>query len=183
MELVNKTILNYLFNYPEMCIYGLINHKDHKIYVGYTANLPLALSRIIRDTKYSNNKLNKDWDKLEFAVLETVTDRKNLRIKYNQWIKEYSNKGWDLYKKQGQSNIPTYKLRIDLWMDESRWTKEDQLVYVRLITRRYKELTVGVFNDYDEAVRWSKDNYPNTTITQVIYAKNALTEEYLDSWK
>lgn len=176
---------NFLFqnliNYPDMCIYGLVNEIDKKIYLGYTSNLPLALSRIIKDSKYSNNKLNKDFKKLELIIVEKITDRKNLRLRCKSWVNEYSNNGWMLYKKE--TKLPTYKLRIDVYRDEARWTDEDLLVYVRLITRGYKELTVGVFSDYEEATIWSKENYPSNSINSIVYAKNALTQEFLDQWK
>lgn len=182
MDVINKILINYLINYPEMCIYGLINTKDRKIYLGYTSNLPLALARIVKDIKYSNNKLNKDAGKLELCILETITDKKNLRLRYKFHQNDYSNKGWLLYKRD--TKLPTYKLRIDIMANsDGEWSKES-LVGVKLITRGYKELTIGVFQRYEEAVEWSDAAYEDKeNIVNIVYASNKLTEKFLDKWK
>lgn len=165
-----------LFNYPEMCIYGLINSMDKKIYLGYTCNLPHALSRIIKELKYSNGKLKEDLNKLELIILEPIADRKNLRIKYKDYSNKYSNEGWILYRKDNYSNVPRYKLRIDI-IGVGETNNHDLIkVEVNLLTRRYKKVTVGVFNDIETATNWVMVNYPKTdNITNIVYAE--------DQWK
>lgn len=176
MEYSNRYLFIDLYDYPEMCIYGLINNVDKKIYLGYTVNLPQAISRIIKELKYSNNKLKGDVGNLELCVLETITDRKNLRIKYKEWCNKYSNEGWILYRKDNYSNIPRYKLRIDIIGVGESSKDEDIKVEVNLLTRRYKKLTVGVFKDYETANNWACENYPQwTNITNIVYAE--------DEWK
>ena len=170
MEIINKTLLGYLFNYPEMCIYGLINSKDHKIYIGYTSNLPSALSRIIKETKDSNNKLKHDWNKLELVILETITDRKNLRVRHKFYNNEYSNRGWVLYNKG--SNLTSYKLRLDAI---NNGVGKDLSIHVKLISRRYREIVVGIFNTHEEALNWCLTNYPdNSNITNIVYSDVSL---------
>jgi len=169
-------IISNLFNYPEMCIYGLINNTDKKIYLGYTVNLPQALSRIIKELKYSNGKLRDDLNKLELIIIEPITDRKNLRIKYKEYSNKYSNEGWILYRKDKYSNIPCYKLRIDVIGVGESSKDEDTKVEVNLLTRRYKKLTVGVFKDYVTAWDWALKNYPRwSNILNIVYAE--------DQWK
>ena len=170
MEYSNGNLLINLFNYPELCIYGLINSKDHKIYIGYTTNLPSALSRIIKETKYSNNKLKQDWNKLELIILETITDRKNLRVRHRFYNNDYSNKGWMLYNKN--SNLTSYKLRIDVM---NNGIGKDLNVQVKLISRRYREIVVGIFNTYEEASNWCLTNYPDySNIVNIVYSDLSL---------
>lgn len=164
MENSNTNLLVNLFNYPDMCVFGLINSKDHKIYLGYTINLPQALARIIKETKLSNNKLNNDWNKLELVILETFTDRSNLRVRHKWYFNEYSNKGWMFYNKI--SNSTRYKLRLDIVSDKGL----DYKVKVKLLTRRYKEVVVGVFDTYEDAKAWSSIHYPDSNnITNIVY--------------
>jgi hypothetical protein len=178
MELINKTLFNYLINYPEMCIYALINQKEQKIYLGYTTNLPGALARIIKDLKYSNNKLKNDLDKLTFGIIETITDRKNLRLRYKFHQNEYSNDGWMLYRKDNK--LPNYKLRIDVLGEDGLHTTDHTKVFVKLRTRGGSEVIIGVFSDFNDASEWAYNTYTDkSNISNIVYANNELTQEYL----
>ena len=159
----NREILINLFNYPEMCVFGLINTQNKNIYLSYTINLPLALARIIKEIKNSNNKLKKDWDKLELVILETVTDRSNLKVRYKAYCDEYSNNGWVFYNKI--SNLVNYKIRHEIVTIEGKVK-----VQVKLLNRRYKEIVVGTFDTYEDAMKWSTVNYPDSNnIINIVY--------------
>lgn len=165
MENSNSNLLVNLFNYPDMCVFGLINSQDHKIYLGYTINLSQALARIIKETKSSNNKLKQDWNKLELIILSDITDRNNLRVRHKLYFNEYSNKGWVFYNKI--SNVTRYKLRLKVVFEE--YNKEPK-VHVKLLTRRYKEIPVGVFETMEAAKTWCDVYYPDSNnITNIIY--------------
>lgn len=175
-------LIKDLFNYPEMCVYGLVNDTDKRIYLGFTSNLPLALSRIIKDLKYSNGKLKNDLDKLELIILESITDRNNLRVRYRVHQTEYSNKGWMLYRRDNK--LPNYKLRIDVVKASDGYIQKDYQVHIKLATRAGKELIVGAFSNYPDALEWANGAYEDkNNIINIVYADNELTKKYLNKWK
>lgn len=160
---------------PKQCIYGLINNTDKRIFLGYSTNIVTALGRLIN---YSNNLFKDDLDKLELIVIEPIKNSNDLRLKLKYWFKEYSNKGFLFYKKP--INLPSYKLRIDLMADFRNVKEGNYLCYVKLISRRYRELTVGVFNTYGEAELFCKKYYINGQVNNIIYSNNKLSKEYLN---
>jgi hypothetical protein len=178
----NLDLLITLYNIPEMCIFGFADSTNKKIYISYSSNLPSALARIIKDIKYSNSKLKKDIAYLDFWVLEKVTDRKNLRLRYKFYQNKYSNEGWMLYKRDNK--LPNYKLRIDVVKASDGCMERDYQVHIKLATRAGKELIVGVFSNYPDALEWANGAYEDkNNIINIVYADNELTKKCLNKWK
>lgn len=178
MELFDPYLLDNLVHLPDMCIYGFINEDDKKIYIGHTYDLLLALHRNLKEIKYSNHPCKRDLKKLKFIIIETLNTRKKSHIRHQYWINDYSNKGYRLYRRY---KACSFKLRIDLLADFRYQGYAKYLFYVKLLTKRYKELTVGVFDNIKETESFVSDNYKS--IDNIIYSDNALTKEYLNIHK
>lgn len=166
-------LISELIKLPSMCIYALINQPEKKIYLGFTTNIVTALGRITKDIKYSNEELNN----LPFVIIESPKDRINLYARFNYWYNYYSNKGYLFYNKN-KPKLPIYKVRIDLMSDFRLKYETSALCYVKLVTRGYKELIVGIFKDYETAQEWTALNYSNGEVNKIVYSNNDLTKDY-----
>lgn len=169
----NKDLINTLSQLPNMCVFALVNEKDKKIFIGKTTNLVTYLGRLINECQYSNKELLT----LPFIILESITDKPNLYVRFNYWINYYSNKGYLIYKKPKYRL--NYKLRIDLMGDFRMQYEARHLFYVKILSRRYRELVIGVFDKIYDAEAFIADNYPNG-IESVVYSSNSLTKEYFN---
>lgn len=154
-----------LIKLPKKCVYGLFNYKDKKVYIGYSSNIFFTLSRLI-----SSNTLKEDWSLLELKILESFDSSNSLRIRYQYWSKYYSNQGFSLYRKY---KAVQYKLREEIIRDLNGRIHFS----VKLISKGYKEILVGVFNDHTEMKEFVKTNYSN--IDAIVYADNELTKRYV----
>lgn len=163
-----------LINLPNRCIYGLFNEKDQRVYIGFTNNIIVTLPRLINDIKYSNNLLKQDIQLLEFRIIETLEDKNALRIRYQYWVREYSNKGYQLYR---DYKAVEYKLSIDIIKNPFVQAHTDYLFGVKLVSRGYNERIVGIFRTMVDADAFVSSHY--RTIDNIIYADNELTRDYL----
>lgn len=162
-------ILKELSNLPSRCIYGLFNDVDKKVYIGYTNNTIASIYSNISNLKYSN----KDFNNLEFRVIEIIDTTHRLRIRYQFWSDYYSNIGWIMYRNYKAIN---YRIKIDVGEDFLKG-RTNYYVYAKLVSRGYKELIVGVFEDFEKCNMFVVDKYSN--ITDIIYSDNSLTNEYM----
>jgi tRNA splicing endonuclease len=103
-------------------------------------------------------------------------------VRYKVYQTEYSNKGWILYRRDNK--LPNYKLRIDVIQATDGYSWKDYKAHVKLATRAGKELTVGIFTDYETAREWASKSYPqDSNISNIVYASNELSKKYLNQWK
>jgi len=163
-----------LVNLPTKCIYGLFNDLDKKVYIGHTSNLLRSIYSNINNLKYSNI----DFNRLQFRIIEGIEDSDRLRIRYQYWVSDYSNKGWIMYR---DYKAIQYKVRIDIRNDETKGYNAKYLLYVKLVSRGYKELIVGVFDNLEECNKFIELNYSN--INDIVYSNNELTKKYRKSLK
>jgi len=169
--------LQELKSLPDCCIYGLINKADKKIYIGYSYDILSALSRNIKDFKYSNHPAKADFDKLEFIILETVKDRSSIRFRYAYWYESYKSMGYSFYRDYKGSK---FRVKIDVGMDFRSEGGTTYLVYVKLVNSRYKEFIVGVFSGIQGAKEFVRNKYQDKNIvTSIEYASNDLTRLYV----
>ncbi len=154
---------------PDKCVYGLFNDQGKKVYIGYSNNTPKTLCNNLLDLKYSN----KDFNLLEFKIIEAIEDSNRLKVRYEYWVSHYSNEGWEMYR---NFKAVQYKLRIEVKNDELVKGGGNVLIYVKLVSRGYREVVVGVFDDLDECNKFVADNYSN--IIDVIFCSNELTIKY-----
>jgi len=171
--LFDPNLMDNLLHLPEMCIFGLVNESGKKIFIGYTINIVTSLSKLIKEYKSSNKELFK----LPLIIIEKITDKHNLLVRYNYWCKYYSNKGYLLYKKP--ANRVNFKIRIDLSKDFRMLKHTRHLFYVKILSRRYREHIIGVFDKIYDAEAFIADKYPNG-IDDIIYSNNNLTKEYMN---
>lgn len=173
IKLFDPFLIDNLAHLPDMCIFGLINEKDKKIFIGKTRNIVTYLSRLIKEYKYSNKELLK----LPLIIIETITDKPNLWVRYNYWVNYYSNEGYLIYNK------PRYrincKLRIDLSKDFRMLKHTRHLFYVKIVSRHYKEHIIGVFDKIYDAESFISREY-NNGIDNIVYSNNNLTKEYME---
>lgn len=174
--LFDPTIMDNLNHLPEMCIFGLVNEDNKVIFIYRTTNIVTALSRIVKEYKYRNKNILK----LPLVIIETITDKNNLWVRYNYWDKYYSNAGYIVANKC-KYNIQ-YKLRKQIMGDFRRKYDRVPLFYVKLISRRYKEVVVGVFDNNDETEAFINKHYSNG-IDNIVYSNNSLTREYCETIK
>lgn len=174
LKLYDPFIVDNLFHLPEMCIFGLINEENKLIMIYRTKNIVTALARIINEYKYSNKTLLK-YSKL--VIIEEIKDPNNLWVRYSFWNKEYSNKGYIIGNKC-RYNI-RYKLRKQILRDFRRKYDTHPLFYVKVVSSRYKEIVVGVFDKVDDMDAFITEFYPhNGLINNIVYSNNRLTKEY-----
>jgi hypothetical protein len=173
-------LIRELDNLPLISIYGFFNETDKKVYIGYAFDTGIALYRNIRELKYSSLLEKGDYDKLEFRIIETLTTRKDIRLRYQYWIEHYSNTGWDMYRSY---KAIEFKLSIDVIGDWTHPGTTKVLFRVRLINRRGSKRVVGVFNSQSDMDGFISKYYSNIDgkITCVTLADNDLTREYLNS--
>lgn len=165
-------LFTQLISLPEKCIYAFFNHEDKKVYVGYSSNILRSLYSNFNGIKYSNMK--DDINKLSFSVLEEVVDTDRLRIRYQFWSDHYSNIGYGLYRNY---KAVGYKARIDVQEEPGKGKLANYKFIVKLISRGYRELIVGIFDDLSEANKFISLHYSN--VNDIIYSDNELTNNYL----
>lgn len=161
-----------LANLPSKCIYGLFNDLDKKVYIGHTNNLLRSLYSNIESLKYSNI----DFNKLDFRIIETIVDSARLRIRYQYWVSDYSNRGWTMYRNY---KAISYRVKVEVLNDVTKVNGKKYYFYVKLVSRGYKELIVGVFDAIDECNEFVSLNYSN--ICDIVYSDNELTNLYRKS--
>ncbi len=171
--LYDPFILNDLVDMPEMCVFGLVNIDTKSILIYRTTNIVTSLSRIIKEYKYSNNRILKNF---ELIIIEKIEDPNNLWVRYNFWTNEYSNRGYVIHNKC-RYNIK-YKLRKQILGDFRMKYNTRPLFYVKVVSRRYKEVTVGVFDNVIDMDAFTNTYYPSDIILNIEYSNNDLTKEY-----
>lgn len=167
------SLLQELDNLPLISIYGFFNETDKKVYIGYAFDTISALYRNIRDLKYSNT----DYNKLEFRIIETLHTRKDIRLRYQYWIDQYSNMGWGMYRSY---KAIEFKLSTDIIRDWRYPLGTKCLFRVRLISRRQSKRVVGVFKNQSDMDGFISQYYSNGRIVSVVVSDNDLTKEYLN---
>jgi hypothetical protein len=172
IELFDPYLINDLVQLSEMCVFGLVNEETKAILIYRTTNIVTSLSRIIREYRYSNKNILK----LNLIIIETITDKANLWVRYNYWTKYYSNNGFNLMNKS-RYNIK-YKLRKQILGDFRMKTNVRALFYVKVVSRRHKEVVVGVFDKVSEMDQFTAQYYPDGLIENITYSSNSLTSEY-----
>jgi hypothetical protein len=163
-----RNIIETMLDMPPMGIYGLI--YGSKIHLFYTSNIVTALGRILNNGNYRNYIL---------VLIEEITDKNKLRLRYSFNVKEYSNNGFDIINKPKYNT--KYKLRIDVLKDFRIKQGPSILVYVKACCRSRRELIVGVFKTLPEAHEFTDMFYAGNIVTDIIYASNDLTKEYINA--
>lgn len=171
--LYDPFMIDNLVHLPEMCVFGLINEESKIVLIYRTTNIVTSLARVIRDYKYSNKNILKNF---KLIIIEKIEDSNNLWIKYNFWVNEYSNKGYTVYNRSKYKM--RYKLRKQILGDFRTRNELGVLFYVKVVSSRYKEVIVGIFDKVSDMDAFTDTYYPGGLILHLEYAKNSITKEY-----
>jgi hypothetical protein len=171
--LYDPNMIDNLAHLPEMCIFGLINNDNKSILIYRTKNIVTSLSRIIKEYKYSNKKILRDF---KLIIIEKIDDPNNLWIRYNFHNDQYSNKGYIVHNRC-RYNI-RYRLRKQILGDFRMKYDKRHLFYVKIVSRRNKEIVVGIFDNVPDMDRFTETHYPDGLILNIEYANNNITKEY-----
>lgn len=172
--LFDPTIIDNLAHLPEMCIFGLINNDTRSILIFRSKNIVTTLSRIIKEYKYSNKNILKDF---KLIIIEKINDPDNLWIRYNFWNDHYSNNDYIVHNRCKYKI--RYKLRKQILGDFRMTYDKRHLFYVKVVSRRNKEIVVGIFDSVSDMDEFTSKFYPNGVIDNITYSVNSLTKEYI----
>lgn len=164
----SNNIWNQIKSLPKQGIFYLCNKETKSVYIGYSSNIPNAIIKLL-------NNSNK-FDGYYFDTLEIVTDKKNLRIRCQYFKDLYSNMGYTLINNNRVSNR---KLVIKVLEDFRSLGVGKFLFYVKIVSKGYGAITVGVFQHGSESELFVAQKY-NNGVVDIIYANNDLTKEFLN---
>jgi hypothetical protein len=160
-----------LLNYSKPGIWGFFNEKDKRFFISHSNNILAAVSRNIsqiQDKSHSCRKLIRDLPNLNFVMLVQDTDEsmspKNRKIRAQELTQAFIAKGYTSYSNK---LVVAYKIRTVI--------TTDYLIQVQLVNKRNDKIVVGVFDKLDLAESFISTNYPNNTVSKVIYSDNNLT--------
>lgn len=172
--LYDPFLIDNLAHLPEMCIFGLVNNETKTMLIYRTKNIVTALARIVKEYKYSNKKILRDF---KLIIIEKIEDPNNLWVRYNFWTNEYSsNRGYIIHNRC-KYNIK-YKLRKQILADFRMKSNVRALFYVKVVSRRHKEVIVGIFDKVEDMDSFVETFYPSGLILNIEYSNNELTKEY-----
>jgi hypothetical protein len=156
-------------------IYCLINESKKRVYISYSKDIITSLSRIVRDIRSKNviyKQLIKDVRGLEFLLLEDINiydSEIDVCTKLDYFITLYKQLGYELYNDKYKLQKFKVSLEVDL---------NDNLVYVKLVNKRYKKIVVGVFDKMYDAEEFAT-LFETMDIIKPIYSINNLTKSYI----
>lgn len=171
-------IWKFFWNIPKSGLFALVNKSNKRVYISHSRDIPSSLARLVRDigSRHSIYKqLIKDVKKLEFTLLENINIYDSLldiHCKMDYYITEYKQLGYEIYN--SRYKLQKFKVRIDVELD--------RLVYVKLISKSYKQIVVGVFDNMDDAIEFSYI-FDVMDIVIPVYSINNYTRSYILSLK
>lgn len=149
-------------------IYLLVDKLEKRCYVNYSSNISGSLNRLLSSNLF--------FAKYEFEILEIVTEPMNLRIRCQYFKDLYSSNGYEIINPK---RVSSWKVFIEPINDFRFNTNKNYLFAVKLSSRGYKELTVGIFSTYVEVDEFINKFYARNIVTDIKYSNNKLTTEYL----
>lgn len=162
-----------MYNLSRSGIYALIDKRSRYVYICYSHDVIQSLSRNISQIASRTHRykqLVRSRKRLDFVYLENIhyeDSRIDIASKVHYWIEYYKNLEYTVLNKV---KIKQYKVRTDI--------TTDKIIHVKLISRSYKELVVGVFDNMIEANEFAK-LYKQMNFITPIYSTNALTRAYV----
>ena len=89
----------------------------------------------------------------------------------------YSSNRWAIINPKRVSNC---KVRIEVIPASRRNPGSQSVLAVKVVSRGYKEVTVGIFNDYTDMMSFLDQYYAGNLVTKIVYADNELTKRYMN---
>lgn len=163
------SIFEELKNINKAGVFILKDAQTNSVYINYSSNIAQALARLLNTNLY--------FPKYSFEILDIVTNNINLRVRCQYYKDLYSSNGYNIINPKRVSN---YKVVIEPIRDFRYKELGRFILSIKLVSRGYKELVVGVFNDYETLQRFLDQYYAGNLVTDIKYADNELTREYLN---
>lgn len=154
--------INGLLALPDVCVYALINEVDRRCQVFSTTSLNSHLGSLMKDIKVSGewSVMKDDISKLRLCILETLTDKRELKIRQSYWIESFNKKEYKNYK---DLSPVSYKVDIEL---AYRHGKLCYFVYLK--NTRKDRILVGLFRLKASMDEFLNQSYPNGVIQKII---------------
>jgi hypothetical protein len=149
-------------------VYLLVSLDTREVYINFASNISRSLVRLLSSQLY--------FPKFEFNILELVTDPINLRPRCQFYKDLYASNNYVILNPK---RVSSWKLRIDTIGHPSDKTYDGLVYAVKVSSGSYKELVVGIYNDYEDLYKFMSSYYPQNLVTRIVYASNDLTREYL----
>lgn len=167
---MSNKVFHNMYNLPKSGIFVFVNEKKRCVYISYSKNLVLTLSRNIYEMQnkvHLYRPLNYNIKKWKFSIIETIVDDSLLDIhcKLNFYINEYRNNGYEVK----HHNVMILKFKVDIG--------EDYKVYCKLKARNGTEYVVGVFDNLQDSEEF-QSLYRNMKVITPVYSNNDLTREF-----
>lgn len=170
-----QNLFKIMLNTPSKGIYCLINHRNKRVYLKYSQNICMSLSRVLADIRSKNTiykQLIKDVKKLQFLYLEDINineDDLSLHLKLDFYVQKYMDLGYSLYN--NKHKLARFKVAIEV-------TEDLKSVHVVLTSRnRKKRIVVGVFDKMYDAEEFAA-SFDAMDVIRPIYAVNELSRKY-----
>ena len=163
-------------NIKNLCIpgiYVLINERDKKVYISYSANIIGSISRIFASKDIETKSLRNDYKLLRLKLLSDEKDRGIQKLFAINYIKEYKDRGYSLYK---EYNYVRYKVITEIERVVPSSIKSSR-IFVYLAITNGKRYVVGVFQNIDEANEFVSLYYKDKEVRNIVIAKNDITKE------
>jgi hypothetical protein len=164
--------LNHLFedlkHANQAGVYRLVNKAENSCYILQSSNMAKSLVRLLSSNLF--------FPEFEFEILELVPNLVNLRPRCQFYKDLQSSNGWTIINPNRVSNC---KIVISPLEDFRVGRGGRYLFEVKIKQGAWRELTVGIFNDYSEVESFLSQNYPSNKVYKIIESSNELTREYL----
>lgn len=165
------TLYTTLVDIPLQAVYAFVNEIDRKVYVCASQDTIMSISQNVSALKQFVHRIGSmqdDAGKMWIRILETVEDSTELMLRENYWKDQFLSEGYTLYNNR---NRVQYRIREELDIETGR-------IIVKLVSRRNKQIVVGVFNTKREVDCFVSKNY-SKGIYNITYAKNLATNWFL----
>lgn len=160
---MSTDLLTTLTSIPNNAIIAFINDSSKKVYIIQGSKVRTLLMQNLTQIEEGDHTYLDSLDNYRIEVIETCYDRTHRLLHTEYWYSQYEQLGYEIL---GRRCLLKYKYRVVM----DRRGK----VLVNLVTRRYDQITVGVFTTMSEASEFVK--YADT---KLVYANNKLTRELL----
>lgn len=172
-------VFKMMYKQSNSGIFCLINESKKRVYISYSKDIITSLARMVRDIRSKNviyKQLIKDVRSLEFLLLEDINIYDTdicIHTKLDYFITFYKQLGYELYN----DKYKLQKLKVSLEVNLN-----DNLVYVKLVNKRYKKIVVGVFDKMYDAELFATV-FEIMDIVKPVYSINELTRTYIEGMK
>lgn len=160
--------LETLFQLSVSSVYCLVRRDTRMVQVYGSVNTMSHLGRTLEEIRTSGEYKNllEDLSQIDFCILETIADQKDLKIAIGSWIDKFKESGYTLYK-----DCSPIRLRLETTLEH----RDGRLTYCLYVvsTRSYRKL-VGVFVREKDMRKFKDEHYKDNKVRKVIVHGNSI---------